>query len=59
MNHKHPEGRFLDLSNPPKPRWRDAIQKLLSPASRLHRYRNFRSTAFYDAVDDLDCGMKR
>ena len=58
MKHEHPEGRFIDLSNPPKPRWRDALQKLLAPASRIHRYRNFHSAAFYEAVDDLDCGSK-
>ena len=59
MNHKHPEGRFLDLSNPPKPRWRDALAQLVSPATRLHAYRNFRSAAFYEAIDDLDCGKKQ
>ena len=58
MNHKHPEGRFLDMSNPPKPRWRDALMKLASPASRMHRYRNFRAAAIHEVMSDFDCEGK-
>ena len=47
--------RFLDLHNLPKPRWRDALKALASPATRVHRYRNLRSAIFYDAIDDVDC----
>ena len=48
--------RFVDWHNLPKPRWRDAIKALASPARRVHRYRNLRSAIFYDAIDDVDCG---
>ena len=47
--------RLADWHNLPKPKWRDAIRALMSPATRMHRYRNLRSAIFYDAVDDLDC----
>ena len=49
------QARFADWHNPLKPRWRDAIKALVSPATRVHRYRNLRSAIFYDAVDDIDC----
>ncbi len=49
------QSRFLDLHNLPKPRWRDAVKALASPATRVHRYRNLRSAIFYDAIDDVDC----
>jgi hypothetical protein len=55
MKSQHPQGRFLDLSNPPKPRWRDALHALLGPANRLHHYRNLRSAAVYDVMGALDC----
>lgn len=58
MNHKHPEGRFLDLSNPPKPRWRDALARLAAPALRMHRYRSLNSAAIDDIIGDLDCGKE-
>jgi hypothetical protein len=58
MNHQHPDGRFIDLSNPPKPRWRDALMKLASPATRLHRYRNLRAAAIHEVMGDFDCGGK-
>ena len=49
------QSRFADWHNLPKPRWRDAIKALASPATRVHRYRNLRSAIFYDAIDDVDC----
>ena len=55
MKATHSNGRFPDWSNPPKPRWRDALTALASPATRVHLYRNLRSSAFYDAVGDVDC----
>ncbi len=58
MNNRHPEGRFPDLSNPPKPRWRDALARLAAPAARIHRYRNLRTAAFYEATRHLDCEDK-
>ena len=58
MKSKHPNGRFPDWSNPPKPRWRDALIALASPATRIHRYRNLRSSAFYEAMCELDCKDK-
>ena len=53
---KQSQARFVDWHNLPKPRWRDALKALASPAARVHRYRNLRSAIFYDAVDDVDCG---
>ena len=58
MKCQHSNGRFPDYSNPPKPRWRDALAALASPATRVHRYRNLRSSAFYEAVGDVDCKDK-
>lgn len=55
MKHKHPEGRFIDMNNPPKPRWRDALKQLAGPATRMHRYRNLHSAALDDLICDLDC----
>ena len=55
MKRQHPNGRFPDLSNPPKPRWREALIALAGPATRVHRYRNLRSAAFYEAMCELDC----
>lgn len=55
MNCKQTNGRFPDLNNPPKPRWRDALRMLLSPATRMHRYRNLRTAAFYKALCAMDC----
>lgn len=55
MKHQHPQGRFPDWSNPPKPRWRAALRALAGPATRMHQYRNLRSAAFHDAICGLDC----
>ncbi|MDA0706869.1 MAG: hypothetical protein O2907_07140 [Proteobacteria bacterium] len=55
MKDQHPHGRLPDWSNPPKPRWRDALVALAGPATRIHRYRNLRSAAFYDAIREQDC----
>lgn len=55
MKRQHPQGRFVDWSNPPKPRWRDALIALAAPAARVHRYRNLRSAAVYDVICELDC----
>jgi hypothetical protein len=54
MKRQQLQSRFPDWSNPPKPRWRDALLALLGPANRVHRYRNLRSAAFYDLMSDLD-----
>jgi len=58
MNRRHPQVRFADWSNPPKPRWRDLLVAMAGPATRIHRYRNLRSAAFYDAICELDCKDK-
>lgn len=55
MQHKHPEGRFIDLSNPPKPRWRDALARLAAPAMRIHRLRNLNSAAVDELIGNPDC----
>jgi hypothetical protein len=47
--------RFPDLSNRPKPRWRDALLALASPAIRVHEYRNLHKAMFYDVMCELDC----
>ncbi|MCH7821306.1 MAG: hypothetical protein IIA07_04750 [Proteobacteria bacterium] len=53
------QGRLADLSNLPKPRWRDVLVALASPATRLHRYRNLRAAMFDDATRNLDCRDRR
>lgn len=58
MNHKYPEGRFLDLNNLPKPRWRDALRKLVAPATRIHRFRNLRTEAIHEVVGKIECEGK-
>jgi len=55
MKHRHPQSRLADWSNPPKPRWREALIALAGPATRMHHYRNLRSAAFNDAMAELDC----
>ena len=55
MKRQQPNGRFPDLHNLPKPRWREALIALASPATRVHRFRNLRSSAFYEAMCELDC----
>jgi len=59
MNRRHPTGRFADWSNPPKPRWRDALVALAGPATRVHHYKNLRSSALHDAICELDCKEKQ
>jgi len=58
MKCQHPNGRFPDCHNPPKPHWRKALIALASPATRVHRYRNLRTSAFYEAMHELDCKGK-
>lgn len=55
MKHEHPEGRFIDINNPPKPRWIDALRQLAGPATRMHRYRTLNSAALDELICDLDC----
>ncbi len=55
MKRQHPQGRFSDWSNPPKPRWRDALIALAGPATRVHRYRNLHTAALDDAMGESDC----
>ena len=47
---------FPAKGNLPKPTWRGALEGLLSPAIRVHRFRNLRSALFYEAVCRYDCG---
>jgi len=56
---RHEQARLVDASNLPKPRWRDVLAALVSPATRMHQYRNLRAEMFNDAADDLDCGKRR
>jgi hypothetical protein len=51
--------RFADLHNQEKPRWRDALRALASPATRVHRYRNLHKSMFYEALCELDCKDKK
>ena len=55
MKRQHPHGRFADWSNPPKPRWRDALAALAGPAKRVHHYRNLHATALDDVMCEFDC----
>lgn len=43
--------RFPDLKGRYKVGWREALQALLGPAERLHKFRNMRSAMFYDAIE--------
>ena len=52
------KARFADLHSPEKPRWRDALRALASPAMRVHEYRNLHKSMFYEALCDLDCKDK-
>ena len=47
---------FPCKGNLPKPKWRDVLTALASPAMRLHKYRNLRSAILYDTMHDYDCG---
>ncbi len=58
MNNQYPDGRFPDLNNLPKPRWRDALKMLAAPATRIHRYRNLRTEAIHEVMGDYDCESK-
>ena len=49
-------GRFPDLHNLPKPRWREALAALIGPAARIHHYRNLHRSMVNDAIAQLDCG---
>lgn len=49
------DGRFADLHNLQKPRWRDALSALASSAKRVHEYRNLHRSMFYEALCELDC----
>ena len=51
--------RFADLHNLPKPRWRDALRSLASPALRLHRYRNLHRAMIYAVMRGDDCGGQK
>ena len=55
MKHTNPEGRFPDLRNTQKPRWRDALLKLAGPATRIHRLKELQTAAVEDLLDNLDC----
>ncbi len=52
---RNSSGRFLDLHNQPKPKWRDALMALALPATRVHQYRNLHKSMFYEAMRDVDC----
>ena len=52
------KARLVDLHNPEKPRWRDALLALAAPATRVHEYRNLHRSMFYEALCDLDCKDK-
>lgn len=55
MHNKHPGGRFPDLRNTPKPRWRDALIKLAAPATRIHRLKELRTAAVEELLSEMDC----
>jgi len=50
--------RLADLHNLAKPRWRDALTALASPATRVHEYRNLHKSMFYEALCEIDCKDK-
>ena len=53
------DARLVDLSNLPKPRWRDALIALAAPATRVHQYRNLHRSMFYESVCQIDCKDKQ
>lgn len=53
MNHRKYDA--VDFHNLPKPRWRDALRALATPATRVHGYRNLTRSMYYDALCELDC----
>jgi len=55
MKHTNPAGRFPDLRNTEKPRWRDALISLAAPATRIHRLKEMHTAAVEDLLDDRDC----
>lgn len=55
MKHTKPAGRFPDLRNTEKPRWRDALTSLIAPATRLHRLKELQVAAVEEFMDDMDC----
>lgn len=56
MAQSYEYGRFPDLHNPPKPRWRDALRALVGPANRLHHYRDLHARMVEEAISKRDCG---
>lgn len=51
-----PAGRF---QGPQQPRWRAALDALIGPPVRLHRYRHLHAEVIEDALRAFDCGPKR
>ena len=47
---------FPCKGNLPKVKWRDVLSQIARPAVQIHEYRNLRSSIFYDAICEYDCG---
>ena len=45
---------FPDMHVLRKPRWREALQALVTPAVRVHEYRNLHKSMFYQAMCDYE-----
>jgi len=52
--HEQSQARFADWHNLPKPTWRNALKALAAPATRVHRYRNLRTTIVHHVTSTLD-----
>lgn len=52
---KQDNGRVGDLAGPHKLAWKRAIRELISPAFRLHRYREAHNRLLQDALTRRDC----
>ncbi len=55
MKYTDAEGRFPDLRNAPKPRWRDALARLAGPATRRHRLKEMQAHAIEELLCQRDC----
>ncbi len=46
---------FPCKGNLPKPKWRQVLTALATPAVRVHNFRNLRTAIVYEALCQYDC----
>jgi hypothetical protein len=47
------------MLRPNRPEWRAAMDRFLSPAFRLHRFRGIRTRMWQEAIGRFDCSATR